>query len=310
MMNPRRWQAEQVIRFAALMGVEDPIEAVKRRANELIQRIEGPPYRLDCDKICTAVNIKKIQYKEGIPGDGRILWKDDGYIIEINSRSDKARRAFTVAHEIAHTFFSSLEERGRPTLLDKATGQFVRDDEEEYLCDIAAAEMLMPTQAFLKRVCLYGPSARSILALTKDFETSLRSTVRRFAEVNAWKCHLGFWKVVENNNPIFEFGLGSGRLPLTIPRGFAAPLKSVITATVIHRRPIRGWSDIGLVSPLGEPFGDVFAEALYLPGPNIVISVSILDKYPQDLCRMIEDTPHGSHRTALYQGSFRFFRNR
>ncbi len=284
----------------------DPVQAVRARAGELVGDLIGPPYDLESEEILKAVNIKQVRYAKTLTADGRIFWEDGGYVVEISRKIISARRPFTVGHEIGHALFLPLDTKERAGRIDKSVGGFGTDDEEEYLCDVAAAEMLMPKGPFVERVCNYGPSAMSLLMLAKEFGTSLSSTARRFTEVNAWKCHVGFWNVGKDSNPTLQFGFGSGRLRLEVPQGFRAPINNLVTVACTERRGVRGWSDIGLVSNFSEPIGEVFVDAVCVSGGRLVVTFAILEKHPEQLCSMADMVAKRRRDTAHGQAAFRF----
>lgn len=271
--------------------------------------IEGPPYRIDGANVLANRGIREVRQVRGLAADGRIFWDKDGYVVEVNPRLIPTRRRFTLAHEIGHSFFLPLDVRERAMRSDQATGRFNRRDEEEYLCDVAAAELLMPKDAFVSRVCAYGPSVGSVLALAREFETSLSATARRFAEVEAWKCHIGLWRIVKEGGPKFEFGFASGRLHWAIPREAASTAESMVGIAASERRQVSGWSDMGFVSPRGERLGDVFAEVVPLQGPGLLMSMTIFEKHPEMLVNMRENTGSSRALKARDQGAFVFRAN-
>jgi Zn-dependent peptidase ImmA (M78 family) len=63
----------------------------------------------------------------------------------IQSEQAKGRIRFSIAHEIAHTFFPDFSERVRNREDTKELGV---DREVEFLCNIAAAEIVMPVGSF------------------------------------------------------------------------------------------------------------------------------------------------------------------
>jgi Zn-dependent peptidase ImmA (M78 family) len=308
-------------------GLNDPVLAVRAKANALVSGLSGPPFDLDCPQIREAIRIQKISYVVSSSIHGRIFWSDPGYIIEIKSSLSSARRAFTLAHEISHSFFLTPGEEGIAQRQEKGAGHKVADSEEERLCDAAAAEMLMPAAAlldkkilfsgsdfskpynsFMKKTVEYGPSVYSILALARDFGTSIESTVRRFAEMNQWSGHFGLWTVDRKGEIAFDYGYSSGGSSLRIPRGFRPPLTNVVGRAVNAPNAIRGWSDIGFLTPRRAPFGEVFAEAIYLSGAGRILSVSIFEKCPASLYSMSQRTEDPIRRSAGPQRTIKFTR--
>ena len=99
-------------------------------------------------------------------------------LILYNSSRQPGRIAFSVAHEIAHTFFpNSISGARFRTMCDPDSRE---GNELERLCDLAASELLMPAEDFLKaRGQEMG--LRIVERLSTIFGSSYESTVFRLA---------------------------------------------------------------------------------------------------------------------------------
>lgn len=277
----------------------DLIADVKLRANSLIKRLEGPPFVLDCASVRDEAGIVRIVQRRTLRVHGRVFWEDSGYVVEVRATLGAARRAFTLGHEIAHTFFMTPNESSASERVDVGTETFAEDNKEEYLCDVAAAEMLMPAaallnrrkmcspaemaapeNAFLRGVVEYKPSARSVLALADEFGTSLSATSRRFAEMDAWSCHIGFWKPTEDGGTEFQFGYTPKRTKIGIPKGFVAPPLSIVGRVALRRKRAEGWSDIGLIAQGGELVGKTYVQSVPISDGR-VLSVAVFERFPE-----------------------------
>lgn len=274
------------------MGVRDAVAAVRLRSSALITEIVGPPFVLDVPTILRATGVREIREIDNASLDGRIFREASGYVIELNRKLPPARRAFTLAHELAHTFF--LRGDVPAERADGTTGNFDERNEEEYLCDVAAAEMLMParvgipgkgprsldewgatTNAFLRRVAESGPSVDSVLSLSKEFGTSITATARRFCEVTFEDIYIGFWRVNPKGVPEFEFGFSSSEVDSRIPRGLAlpayAPSRVTTDAVTVPR-------DIGLINSAGDSVGPVLTQTRGLRSTGRVMTLSLLNE--------------------------------
>jgi hypothetical protein len=88
------------------------------------------------------------------------------------------RQAFSVAHEIAHTFFPSTSGGARFREMTASDSQEM--NELERLCDLGAAEVLMPKEEF--QACVAGNwSIESVEYLVGEFGSSREATVFRLA---------------------------------------------------------------------------------------------------------------------------------
>ncbi len=85
-----------------------------------------------------------VEEKDNMVLDGLLTCDARGHF-EVSLKKDvhAFRKNFTLAHEIAHTFFYGL--LASP---NSFRGNLGSDPEEERLCDIAAAELLMPFSTF------------------------------------------------------------------------------------------------------------------------------------------------------------------
>ncbi len=177
------------MRLLKVTGIPDPQEAVKARVCALVRQSgrKSPPF--SPESIFRFCGIRRIEHSN-LAVDGELARDGDGYVIRLNASSPPRRQRFTCAHEIAHTFF--LENKEERLLAQRAPRS--GDAEEERLCDIAAAYILMPYPYFEWKVSDYGPSASALLALADEFETSLHATLRRLCDAGIWKVLVAVWQ--------------------------------------------------------------------------------------------------------------------
>ena len=130
----------------------------------LMQGVACPP--TDLEDIARKIGVREISY-ESFPGSGELHKKKSGYRIVCSSDQPHSRQRFTVAHELAHVI---LERTGRNA---PRTGRSV-----ERVCDMLAAECLMPTSVF--EAGLPTTLALSdIEHLSRVFDTSIPATAIR-----------------------------------------------------------------------------------------------------------------------------------
>lgn len=173
--------------LAAYPGETDPKTLIRRLAREKIAYAkslgwEGPPF---CPKILASIfGIRSKEVSHDIAGDGRILLHPDGKLwIEYRSDRLPERQRFTIFHEFAHTLFPDychfLPLHNSPA--SRATDP---EKEFEFLCDVAAAEMLLPVEDFsndLKDLSWLGFEA--IHQLRKRYQASIDATTYRLIEL-------------------------------------------------------------------------------------------------------------------------------
>ncbi len=169
---------------ASVEKATDPVDAVKKQALRLFQEsgIREPPFRPAL--YCSLRNVREIVQKR-MEIDGQLIPLSDGYRIELRVDRPHGRRNFTCAHEIVHTFFYEAA----PSL--KALDNY--DAEEEFLCNVGAAELLMPAPPFRQVVADFELSASSVVKISQLFETSITSTVVRLNNLGIWGAKFILW---------------------------------------------------------------------------------------------------------------------
>ena len=177
------WTNPSVTQFA---GDSDPIELINQKAEDEVLRAmqagwQGPPF--DPFKLADFLGIPTIPREDVL--DARIVPAGSRRVqIEFNPNRPRGRLRFSIAHEIAHTLFpdciESVRNRGRSTE--------TRDDDWqlELLCNIAAAEFLMPVSGGI------DPNApitiENLLRLQKEFDVSTEAISIRLAKVAIEPC--------------------------------------------------------------------------------------------------------------------------
>ena len=166
-------------------------EFVTRRAQRLLKesRISGPPFLPEY--LAPFQGVKRIVKEDLGNQSGLLLPLRDGFEIKINVTHSSRRQNFSCAHEIAHTFF--LEEEGRAVIERLKRGNGGSANWEEHLCDIAASELLMPSQIFSGYASRYDFGIQSLIPLSRIFNTSLSPTALRLCDVNPKLCFVVYW---------------------------------------------------------------------------------------------------------------------
>lgn len=180
-----QWTNPSVLAFAA---GEEPIASMEARARELALKAmdegwEGPPY----DPIALArwANLS-IEARGDIPEARIVPITDGGLLLQYNPTRPRGRMRFSIAHEIAHTLFDdcSDEVRNRGVV----ENQLKPDSWQlEVLCNIGAAELLMPLGSFSE---LAGEelSIRTANELRKRFDISMEACLLRLVKLAKRSC--------------------------------------------------------------------------------------------------------------------------
>ena len=140
----REWTNKSV-RDIAELG--NPIDIIVGKARTLIfdalqKGWSGPPY--DPFELAELLKIETTPCNDVL--DARISPKGSKFSIEYNPNQSAGRTRYSIAHEIAHTLFPDCRESVRL----RQKNDFAGEDEWqlEMLCNLAAAEFLMPIGSF------------------------------------------------------------------------------------------------------------------------------------------------------------------
>lgn len=108
-------------------------------------------------------------------------------VIRYNPQKPKTRQNFSIAHEIVHTFFPGYQDVCHAR---HPSGTFDPEQEVEFLCDLGASEIVMPTPEFDLDVKSMGVSLNSLRKLSKRYEVSLEATAIRMMTTASSPCAL------------------------------------------------------------------------------------------------------------------------
>lgn len=145
-MTTITWTNPSVVALLQDLPQADPQAEIERRARDLaLSAIEegwrGPPY--DPFELADTLGIELVARQD--LEDARLVAIEGRPRIEFNPARRPARVRFSIAHEIGHSLFPDYAQRIRYRDLDERRGD---DWQLESLCNIAAAELLMPAGAF------------------------------------------------------------------------------------------------------------------------------------------------------------------
>lgn len=279
------WTNESVLAFA---GGRDPLDAIEDAARgavfEAVQNgWEGPPF--DLFELAHILGIEVIPKDEF--RDARTVPVGGGEVaIEYNPTRPRHRLRFSLAHEIAHTFFPDFAKiaryRGNPAVGPHDGWQL------ELLCNVAAAELLMPTDTL--PMLREGPlEIEELMGLRANFGVSTEVLLRRATKLATYPVAMF---AASRTDP--SAGHSPFRIDYTVPsRAWAPSLKhgetrppdSVLgecTAVGFTARRQEDWTDelLGLsVQAVGTPPfpGQRFPRVLGLLRPRGVRPVADLE---------------------------------
>src|SRR4051794_1464647 len=155
-----------------------------RRADDILEahaerlRRDGEQDRLpiDVELIASVLGIKPRRASYDFAG--RIYAEPSGQLVmDLNAADRPPRQRFTCAHELMHIAFPGFVRETRYRL-DAQTGANARNNEEEYLCDLGAAALLMPGGLVAGRYDIVAGLA-AVEELADDAHVSLQAAGNR-----------------------------------------------------------------------------------------------------------------------------------
>src|SRR6266700_4787513 len=149
----------------------DPEDLIRICARALVAQAlalnwAGPPY--DPKILAGLRGIAVEPTHDQIGAEARIFAKPDcSLLIQYDPAKTKARVNFSICHEITHTFF--------PDCFETIRHRHKEDDgnyELECLCDLGAAELLMPHEPFQCDLAMLGVSLAAVRQLAQRYGAS------------------------------------------------------------------------------------------------------------------------------------------
>jgi hypothetical protein len=173
--------------ISAIARESDPTHAITESARDLVFRAieagwDGPPF--DPFQLANFAGIKVLPREDVV--DARTIPAAGGkFVIEFNPNRPRHRIKYSICHEIAHTFFPDCSERVRNRALQQ---EMSGDDWQlEMLCNMGAAELLMPIGSF-PALDEQRLSIDQILALRKRYEVSVDAVLLRTVNLTSEPC--------------------------------------------------------------------------------------------------------------------------
>lgn len=114
-----------------------------------------------------------------------------GFKVLLRRQTSSERVRFTIAHEICHTYFYELVPEMKFASHDT-------DLSEERLCDLGAAELLMPARLLQKSAGPMNVCLESLKCLATEYSVSLIAMFLRLRSLRLWNCAVSEWHRMVN----------------------------------------------------------------------------------------------------------------
>jgi len=130
----------------------------------------------------------------------------DGFRVHLNASSPQPRRKFTLAHEICHTFFYEAVPEVKFLQHDV-------DPLEERLCNVGAAELLIPETHVRRFAQQFPVGLKALESIALEYGVSMECALIRLVTLKLWNAQLSVWKrsATEDDACISRYGLHRNR---------------------------------------------------------------------------------------------------
>jgi IrrE N-terminal-like domain len=249
------WKSPSVLRLA---GQRDPITVITEKAQDVVFRAleegwAGPPF--DPIALAEILKIKVLPCSNvgDAVRDARIVADSGGKLtIEYNPNKPPARIRFSICHEIAHSFFPDCAEQIRHRLAHEEIHG--TDRQQEMLCNLGAAELLMPIGSF-PEMAQDEITIDKVLDLRKQFEVSTEAVLLRTVKLS--KAPLAAFSAVAieiagATRYTIEYCANSNAWPMKLRGGFVLPENTTLKKCIAIGYTTKGsevWkTDLGRIT--------------------------------------------------------------
>lgn len=286
MDSPTRWTNPSVRRMA---DDRDPVEVLTQRARQVIREAmdagwSGPPF--DPIRLAEILNLPMVP-RDDVQDARTVPAGKDSVRIEFNPNRPASRLRYSIAHEIGHTLFPDCKTlvRNRASY-HELTGD---DWQIEALCNIAAAEFLMPAGSIAPSV-VGKITAEQLVSLQRQFQVSLEALVIRLAKSAEFPCAAFCASAIERGSHAgryqLDYIIGSPTWKGRVRSGVTLPANSAVTECIA----------IGFTESGRERWPD---------GSMVAVECVGIPPYPGHLKPRVAGLVLGGERVAATEAVFR-----
>ena len=224
----QHWTNESVLKFAA---GREPVQAIVQAAREVALKAMddgwiGPPF--DPIKLAEMHGIA-VSPRADIPDARTVPLGPSRFVIEYNPTRPPARLRYSIAHEIAHTLFPDCSTRIRNR--GGSHGGLGDEWQLETLCNIAAAELLMPLGS-MRADEADLLDINKVSDARKRFEVSTEAVLIRLAHLSSEACAVFVAsrrsRAHDDASYSFDYVISSRTWKYAIARGVRLPDESPV----------------------------------------------------------------------------------
>jgi Zn-dependent peptidase ImmA (M78 family) len=152
------------------------------KARQFVRNTGSTAVPVDIERLAAAANVKiRLVHDLSDQESGQTTQHKGKHIIIVNGNHREERQRFTVLHELAHIILELPSQHQGPKMTTPTLIRYERRPREEILCDVFAAECLLPYDLFSKDVGDVDISLDAVKTLADRYKASLTTTGSRFA---------------------------------------------------------------------------------------------------------------------------------
>lgn len=224
--------------------------------------------------------------------------------IFVNADDRDSVQRFSVAHELMELLFMALKGGGCPWMSQGTFAELWRA--KERVCDLGAAELLMPVDLFMPLVEREGISMATAERLAEQCKVSLTAALRRIVDTNLAGCAVIQWRFKHSKREFVPSAVG--QLPLFgdptsmdppmklrvervyvsssirksnvfIPREKSVEDTTLVFRAYVERVPTAGYDDLDLAKLRGRYYTE--NRPVAIDGQRMVLSLVHLQEPPE-----------------------------
>jgi hypothetical protein len=186
----RRWLGREARLLEIIMGETDAARAMQHRAQQLLDEAEATVPPFDLGRVASYRGVRTIR-RVSMTNDARLIPEAHGLAVEVSRTHTRGKQRFSIAHEVAHTLLPGYS---GGAVDDDTTGAYAPANEDEALCDVGGATLLLDPRRLRPYAAEGDPSLTNLAMLADLFDASLQATAAQIASLNVWPCAFVFWE--------------------------------------------------------------------------------------------------------------------
>ena len=194
------------------VGKVDAIQLARERAEAFWGTDLSPTA---AHRMATEVGIDRLEIRSMAADAVQIPRPDGGRTVFLRSKQSRLSHRFSLAHEVAHILLEPLTKERvthRSAFAPDQDPTFMRI---EHICDLMAAEILMPEPKFVKAASKMGWALDTAAFLAPRFDVSLEDTVSRLVDLAPEPCAVVAWQPSEPDWLEWKWWQGNSKVKAT-----------------------------------------------------------------------------------------------